>query len=744
MTASRPRVQGPELVLAALGFTALFLAFFADTMVDRVLGFGDGPGYFRPFYDRPRTLWTDSLFAGYPVSGDAQSGFFNPLAVLLKAAGFGFDAFVVSGYVLCGVGGYGFGKALTGSRLAGVMAGLVVSLSAFVVGQFDHTAVVHTAGWTVCALAAAELCIGSGSWRAFMALAVSLALMVLAGSFQFTTSGAVLIAARLVLAVASHHDRQRLVRQLSFALVSAALLASVALSPSFELLGMSMRAALTWENFISNSYQPALLPSFLFPAFFIGKEALAGLPDVEASGFVGVLVLIFAGAGALAGPRRAVLFWCGVVLVSLVLALGPTTPLARLVFHVPGLNLFRGPSRHLFECTLGLAALAAHGVASVQAGQLTPRHRRLLGVGAATLLLVAFGLLRWVTPGAVSVPPQWSMSDGRLLVPAVVLSGGVFALHLGLTRSAPWTAGLLVLTATIEVLFVHRLAPWRAATPLEPTTVVPAPIQLVRDASRPGERIVVLRGYWDPDVPANAALVYGLASASGYSPLEPRTFAAATGIDPNGVAVDMVRLVSDGSAVLDVLAVGLVVAPPDALNATRFERVAQLPNGAVYRNLRVRPRAWFVGDTLELDHETTERAIFEGVLPDGRAFDPAAMAIVERLGARRFTAGCEANVTAKGEGLLTVETGCAGDGFLVVSERGFPGWRAEIDGRPTPLRRADLLVTGLEVPAGRHVVELTYAPSSVWLGVGGAVLGLALLLFGFLNRRRWFDEPQLA
>ncbi|MDP3504326.1 MAG: hypothetical protein Q8S33_28575 [Myxococcales bacterium] len=737
------RVEASEVAIAALGFMGLFVAFFGDTMFGRVLGTNDGPGFFQPFYDRPRSMWTDSLFAGYPVSGDPQSGFFNPIAIVLKFAGFSFDAFVVAGYVLCGVGGFALGKALTGSRLAGVMAGVTVSMSAFIVGHLDHTSFIHTAGWTVCALAAAEVCCESGSWKSFLVLAVSLPMMMFAGSPQVATYGAAVIGARLALGLLLHSSRSRFVAQLAFVFLTAGLLSLVVVSPAFELVGMSMRSALTWENFISNSYQPGLLPSLVFPTLFMGRGALQGLPAVEPSGFAGIIALLLAGAGALTAPRRSVLFWSGVVVLALLFALGPSTPIAKVLFHVPGWNLFRGQARHFFEFTLGVAALAAYGVASIERGLVTGRHVRVLGAGVVALVLVLLGLLRWSTPGGLSVPFDVSLSDARVLVPMALLFGGVLLLGLG-SRFASATAVVLVVVATAEAFVVHRLAPWRNATPLESTTE-PASIQIVRAASRPGERIVVLRGYWDPDVPANSALSYGIGSASGYSPLEPRAFADATGIDPNGVVGDHARLLDDASTVLDVLAIGLVVAWPEAgVSPERFERAAQLPNGVIFRNLRARPRAWFVPETIELDHDATVRAVEKGVLPDGRRFDPATTAIVERLPARRFASGCAATVTRKDEGLLEVATRCDGEGFLVVSERGFPGWRASIDGRAAPLRRVDLLVTGLEVPAGNHVVELKYAPSSVWVGVGGGLLGLALALAGFLNRRRWFDQPQPA
>src|SRR5207249_2856778 len=47
-------------------------------------------------------------------------------------------------------------------------------------------------------------------------------------------------------------------------------------------------------------------------------------------------------------------------------------------------------------------------------------------------------------------------------------------------------------------------------------------------------------------------------------------------------------------------------------------------------------------------------------------------------------------------------------GFLVLTDRYDPGWRAWIDGAPAAIYRTDYLFRGLRLPSGRHRVELAY------------------------------------
>jgi hypothetical protein len=51
-------------------------------------------------------------------------------------------------------------------------------------------------------------------------------------------------------------------------------------------------------------------------------------------------------------------------------------------------------------------------------------------------------------------------------------------------------------------------------------------------------------------------------------------------------------------------------------------------------------------------------------------------------------------------------------GMLALHDTYYPGWVAEIDGRPAPILRADVLFRGVELPPGRHTVVFRFAPFS--------------------------------
>jgi len=50
--------------------------------------------------------------------------------------------------------------------------------------------------------------------------------------------------------------------------------------------------------------------------------------------------------------------------------------------------------------------------------------------------------------------------------------------------------------------------------------------------------------------------------------------------------------------------------------------------------------------------------------------------------------------------------------LLVLHDIYYPGWRAIIDGTPTPIYRANILFRAIEMPKGKHTVRFEYAPFS--------------------------------
>jgi uncharacterized membrane protein YfhO len=84
---------------------------------------------------------------------------------------------------------------------------------------------------------------------------------------------------------------------------------------------------------------------------------------------------------------------------------------------------------------------------------------------------------------------------------------------------------------------------------------------------------------------------------------------------------------------------------------------------------------------------------------------------------------------------IEIETGA--EGYLFLSDPFYPGWRAEVDGNPATILRANYAFRAVAVPAGTHRVTMAFRPISWYAGLAiTAVTVLLLLILGGLALAR--------
>jgi len=89
------------------------------------------------------------------------------------------------------------------------------------------------------------------------------------------------------------------------------------------------------------------------------------------------------------------------------------------------------------------------------------------------------------------------------------------------------------------------------------------------------------------------------------------------------------------------------------------------------------------------------------------------------------TISSHARVTGHRRHEVVVEAESSAPGWLVLADTFYPGWRADVDGRPAEVLRANHAFRAVHLPAGRHEVRFRYV--SVWFRVGLALAGVGAL-----------------
>lgn len=149
----------------------------------------------------------------------------------------------------------------------------------------------------------------------------------------------------------------------------------------------------------------------------------------------------------------------------------------------------------------------------------------------------------------------------------------------------------------------------------------------------------------------------------------------------------------------------------------------------IYENLDVLPRAYLVHNVVAADADLALTRVAAG------DFDPAETAVVEGIAPFHANASPDdgATVLTYSPEQVTVATNSTEPAFLVLSDSDDPGWHATVDGTPTPIYRTNVMVRGVEVPAGEHVVTFTYRPTpwqqGLWLGAVGWLLIVGMIAF---------------
>ena len=77
------------------------------------------------------------------------------------------------------------------------------------------------------------------------------------------------------------------------------------------------------------------------------------------------------------------------------------------------------------------------------------------------------------------------------------------------------------------------------------------------------------------------------------------------------------------------------------------------------------------------------------------------------------------------------------DGFLVLLDNFFPGWKARVDGEPVQILRGNYTFRAVPVPAGTHRIRFEYLPTHWYLSLVLACLGIVGTALTPLVRRRF-------
>ena len=503
-------------------------------------------------------------------------------------------------------------------------------------------------------------------------------------------------------------------------------LAAVQLLPTYEATSFFERADWGYEETLDTGRAPLALATALVP----GILANPWRPSV----YGGVLTLLLALWGLMFKRNRHVVFFGALALLSLSLFLNIPDVLYRLLYLIPVFRVGR-----LMEVKIvyafALSVLAAWGFSSLAGVANERRRSTMLRVSLLVLVLAGVGLAGVLVaeslrpPGTGTPPlPAWHLqnlgSPGRAAL--LVLLGAALLLFREWRRVGVGLCGSLAILLIVGDMysFGWTLNPPQRAEDLffetGSTRFLGADNGLFRIIRGPGG---------DGVLPPNTAAVYGIADAQGYSSLVLDYYGEFMDLIEPGLAKTrrigaLTRVESLTSPLLDLLNIKYVLTEPSVSQElvefdAAHDDIELVYDGEIriYENKDVLPRA-FVAHGLKV------RSDNKGVLSEltRPGFDPTSYVVLgetpERGWAGADTAEYEstARIVEYGPSRVRVEVDSATDGFLVLADLYYPGWRAAVDGQSQKVYKADYAFRAVEISAGQHVAEFVFDPLSFQIG----------------------------
>ncbi len=728
------------------GLIIALLFFFRKALLGTRTLIWDAADYFYPyFYSVSSTLrqfdvplWNPFLFNGFPTIANLEAQTFYPVNLLFLP----FTAFtpyvvylhIIFHFLLAGTSMFLLTGYYLKNRWARALSALVYTLSGFTVGHLEHVTMIEVMAWMPLVFLFLEKALAEKKHTHALLAGLFLGVSILAGHPQTSHAMIFVLAVHTFYRAAQVQSREKKraflvpLSALAICLITALLIAAVQILPTYELTRESIRSGPVPFELSAGSGQFALkdAPILVLPNYF---GALTGpyWGDLDISQsilYIGVTPLLLVGCALLLSRKHTdVIYFFAMAVLFLLVSLGENGPVYRLLYsYVPGFNYFRSPVHTIFVYTFFAALLSAHGL-----NALADRVKAVLFypyLGAFLILCFAVYYFGPDPPGAIADEAINNINAGFVECAIFVCAAALLASAAVSYSRVKKLSCLLLLLLTVADLYLHFADSFPIGEDATPSVYEEEPDSIkwikkhegIYPDKEPGIEMSdsaltkgLFRIYTEPRgiegtglVGYNRAMIFRTSIVDGFEPLE----------------ISRHRKLVDGLAVRNLdnlLKIANVKYRTDLSSQTITYYSESLPRVFIVPNAR------FMNDDDRLMEELA-------------VFDPSSETVISGSGkdvVGRTLAPDEwkASVSRYTADEVEIRTHSVKDGFLVLSDTYYPGWRATVDGITRPILRANYDFRALVLPRGDHVVLFRYRPSSFLIGLFISIAGLLLSVF---------------
>ncbi|WP_090180222.1 YfhO family protein [Luteibacter sp. UNC138MFCol5.1] len=543
---------GGELLLVTLFFAAFFALYFSPVWsTDSLLAPGDAAISYFPFFHEPWTLISDRLLLGFPVEADLQVQANYPLKLLLPS----YNSFVISAYVLMAVGTYAFLSAYTESRVGALIAAIVSSSGGFMIAHLGHATIIHAACWIPWIFWAFYCGSERLNWPAVCVGAVAVCMSLLGGHPQISIIGfgvgGVFWIFLCGLARAQGRPIKGVLIHGACVFILGLMLSSISTVPFAELAAQGVRAGWSIADYDSYSNSVRTLLIGFFPGLFGTVPAAFYGPYVgpynltELAFYAGVVPMVLAGVGLLACRRNPhVWFWAAIAVVAILLSMGASTPLGKLVYHMPVVGTFRAQGRYGFVFILAIATMLAFSVGAFRNRSVRHWHVVIPILVLVCVAVLSLRLISHIYP-VLGAHPWDIMGDTfssmvrnpAIFIPIALMVSACVLTLLWVSSGKGALSVITGLLVAVDLASFGMFFEWRyeglTPTMRTPSAATLAQVNAVRASGTrvlPVEESRLVYGPFSPQV--NVA--FGVPLAVNYGPMLPARAQRFARLDPTG------------------------------------------------------------------------------------------------------------------------------------------------------------------------------------------------------------------
>ena len=734
---------------AVLVLSCIFLALFFPVLFEgKTFFFRDMLHFGYPFkhfiwkslQEGALPFWSSQISGGIPFFSLYHPGVFYPpnLIFLVKDFGEAFNYFYLFHHVVLAFSVYRLSRfwglsseASLGSAVVALLGGYFLSLASV----YNHF---QTAVWFPLVLLSFNSFLLEKKFADFLLTILFFSIAILGGSSETCIMITGLLWGYAVFVILDNSmsislfSRTGMLAGIVFFSLG---LSAAQLVPTGALVNESVRSAgVSYEQNSAMSLSPSALSMIVLPENNFGfmDTTKTSKQYFLQSCFMGLVPLGLMLAGLFSGVKnRAFWFWTVLFFGGIFFALGRFNPFYSWVYDwVPMLSFFRFPEKFFFLSAFSLVFLVGIGLDAVGADSDKKGIRRVPSLIAVLALLILL-----VCIAAAEPDREWITGLVTLLILAML-----FAMASTTTRGV-MAFRVLAVSLLILELWVRNVA----LLPMVDRSFYEKSPELIAklEGSQDFYRVYGGRLLDDEKLPTanqfprreslmashlalknllrpNLGMIYGLSYADGLTGLELKNGWLWTEIFIRSPSDKRIRMLERSNVKYwvtdegrDLTSMGLK--PVEVFEATL-------------------PRAFLVGRS----QRGREPHLLNTYYSD--SFDPLQEVL---LGEEATTqtrddfSGQVTNITYSPNKveLLTEQNG---EGFLVLLDTYFPGWKVEVDGKPEQIFRANYFYRGVKLAPGSHRIEFSYEP--VGLRMGATISGVTSILLALL----FFKRKRLA